>query len=257
MLALQQLRFMDALLAASPDEQIPALGIKPGLFAATERVAIYRNNLRGNFCRLLELEYPVTRRLVGEAFFEQTALQYLAASPSRSGDFFHAGREFATFLRRQFQESDYRYLPDVAELEWAYQEAMIAADDSRDFDIQGLLNLAPERLENLRFTLHPAVRLVRSPFPVVRVWQAHQGEVDDIDPIDLDCGGDNALLTRPGRSTTISAIDNGAAACLGLLLEGEPLGRALEAGLHAAADFNLQQALQQWLQNRALVTWSD
>jgi hypothetical protein len=257
MLALQQLRFLDALLVTAPDDQVSLLGIKPGYFTAAERLAIYRNNLRENFCTLLELEYPVIRQLVGADYFRQTALQYLVASPSRSGDLFHAGREFPSFLRRQFPTGEFAYLPDVAALEWAFQEGMVAADDARLFDVQGLLAVPTDRLERLRFELHPATRIVRSRFPIVQIWQAHQGDTENIGTIDLGSGGENALLARPARSTAIQAIGDGAAACLVALAEGEPLGKSVEAGLAADPGFDLQKTMPQWLQRGVLAAWSD
>lgn len=257
MLALQQLRFLDALLVAAPDDRVSLLGIKPGNFTAAERVAIYRNNLRENFCGLLDLEFPVVRQLVGADYFRQTALQYLVAAPSRSGDLFHAGRELPSFLRRQFPTGEFAYLSDVAALEWALQEAVAAADDARVFDVPGLSAVPADRLEQLQFELHPACRIVRSRFPIVQIWQAHQQDTNNMGTIDLASGGENALLARPARSTRVETISDGAAACLAAIADGELLGISVEAALAADSNFDLQKCLPQWLQRGVLAAWSD
>src|SRR5579864_5012849 len=50
------------------------------------RLSIYRNNLHEGFRKTLALEFPVIERLVGEDYFRQLALSFLAEHPSRFGD---------------------------------------------------------------------------------------------------------------------------------------------------------------------------
>ena len=45
-----------------------------------------------------------------------------------SGDLHHVGAPFAAFLREQFADTGYLYLADVAALEWAYQECLVAEE---------------------------------------------------------------------------------------------------------------------------------
>jgi hypothetical protein len=94
--------------------------------SASARLEVYRNNLHAGFTKTLGLEFPVIRRLVGEEYFRQVARAFLACYPSRSGDLHHVGGPFARFLRTQFVETEYLYLADVARLEWAYQECLVA-----------------------------------------------------------------------------------------------------------------------------------
>ena len=110
--------------AASPPAWIRAAGIAPEL-----RLGIYRNNLEAGFANTLALEFPVIQRLVGEDYFRQLALSFLARHPSRSGDLHHIGAPFADFLRAQYAATCYRYFADVAALEWALQECLVAEND--------------------------------------------------------------------------------------------------------------------------------
>ena len=254
-LAAQQSSFMRALLATADEPTTVLADIHGGVFSPAERLSIYRNNLRENFLKVLELEFPVIKKLVGDDFFRQTARQYLAHAPSRSGDLLHCGRQFPQFLREQFGNGDYAYLPDVAALEWAYQEAMIAADDTQVFDLAGLANIAPDDYDQLTLQPHPAMRLLRSPWPIVAIWNANQpGAAVDIQ-IDVSRGGENALLTRPLRSTGIATVSPGAAAFLQATLERVALGAALASALNADPDFDLQSALGPWIENRVFVSW--
>ena len=256
MLGAAQKSFLDGLLAEHAGGSNALAGIRGGVFSAEERLNIYRNNLRENFLKVLELEFPVVQRLVGADYFRQTVRQFLLYAPSRSGDLFHCGRAFPGFLRQQFATSDYAYLPDVAALEWAYQEAIIAAGDPQVFDLAALARLEQDSYDRLRLQAHPALRLVRSPYPIVAIWAANQANAAGDATIDIGRGGENALITRALRSTHIAAIGAGAATFLGAVLEHRPLGVALEAALAADPVFNFESALGPWIKTRVFVSWS-
>src|SRR5215472_12071206 len=118
--------------------------------AAELRLGIYRNNLQEGFAKTLALEFPVVRRLAGEDYFRQLALSFLAHHPSRSGDLHHVGAPFAAFLRGQFAGTAYEYFADVAALEWARQECLVAEDDEA-LDANALQAVPPHGYASLRF----------------------------------------------------------------------------------------------------------
>src|SRR6266702_7161557 len=122
---------------------------------AHARLAIYRNNLHEGFRKALALEFSVIERLVGEDYFRQLALSFQSEHPSRSGDLHSIGQPFARFLLQRFEGTKYAYLPDVATLEWAYQQSSVAAD-APSFDPAALRDIPQEGYGQLRFTLHPA-----------------------------------------------------------------------------------------------------
>jgi hypothetical protein len=256
MLGAQQKSFLDALLVECAGTSVALSDIRGGVFSPAERLNIYRNNLRENFLKVLELEFPVVQRLVGADYFRQTAWQFLLHAPSHSGDLFHCGHAFPEYLRQQFAASDYAYLPDVAALEWAYQEAIVAADDQQIFDLGALAKLNHDSYDRLRLHPHPALGLVRSQYPIVGIWAANQPDSASYATLDLGGGGDNALITRALRSTHIQAIGAGAATFLRDVLERRPLGVALEAALAADPAFDVESALGPWIQGRIFVSWS-
>ncbi len=123
-----QKRFASALFDDAPEAVAPwirSCESEPGKGVAIDshaRLSIYRNNLREGFRKALSLEFPVIERLVGEEYFRQLALSFLAEHPSRAGDLHPIGEPFAQFLRQRFEATRYAYLPDVATLEWAHQQ---------------------------------------------------------------------------------------------------------------------------------------
>ena len=161
MLALRELqtRFTDALFDGA-DAAVQGEIVADGVSVA-ERIDIYRNNLREGFSKALAIGFPVIEKLVGAEYFRQLALDFLGAHPSRAGNLHHIGAPFPAFLRERFAETEYAYLTDVAALEWACEEALVApdaapisADDLREIDqlVSGRIHLirSPDAHDGIR-----------------------------------------------------------------------------------------------------------
>ena len=222
---------------ASPATWIRADGIAPEL-----RLAIYRNNLEEGFAKTLALEFPVMQRLVGEDYFRQLALSFLTGHPSRSGDLHHVGAPFAGFLREQFAGTAYRYFADVAALEWALQECLVAGDDEA-LDPKALQTVPPRAYPRLRFALRSAARLLDSSFPIVSIWEANEPRAAAPEIIDLAGGPEFALAHRLSGGARITRLSAGEFALLSTLARAEPLEAALDASLARDPDFDLGVAL--------------
>jgi len=207
------------------------------------RLAIYRNNLHEGFRKALALEFPVIERLVGEDYFRQLALSFQAEHPSRFGDLHCIGEPFARFLRQRFEDTQYAYLPDVAALEWAYQQSSVAAD-APSFDPAALRNIPQEGYGQLRFTLHPACGLVRSPYPVMRIWAVNQPNADADEVVDLSNGADFILVRRAAEGVEMRRIAAAEFAMLDAFSQGSNLADALESACTVAPDFDLAETLR-------------
>lgn len=237
-----QMRFTNALFGsfALPDVDVP------------DRLDIYRNNLREGFIKALAIGFPVIEKLVGVEFFRRLALDFLIAHPSRSGDLHPIGAPFARFLQARFANTEYAYFADVAALEWAHQQVLIAAD-AQPIALDALAAVNPADYENLRFELHPAAALVRSAFPIIRIWQANQPDASADDQIDLAADGDNVLVLRAADWIELHSLPAGDFAALEALAAGASLGAALECALSADATFDLGIALRRFLSLGLLV----
>src|SRR5687767_12211002 len=123
-------------------------GIEPGA-----RLRIYRNNTRESFLGILSAAYPVLRSLVGDDYFRQMIFEYRERFPSPSGNVHHAGERVAEFLTSRYEGTQYRYFADVARLEWALQEALIAAEHV-PLEVDRLRHVAPADYPYLVFALH-------------------------------------------------------------------------------------------------------
>jgi len=218
--------------------RIVAAGLDPGA-----RIGIYRNNILGNYRKALGATYPVVRRLIGPALFNALIEAFVRAYPSTRGDVNRYGGELARFLSTHIPARDLEYLPDVARLEWAIDQASIAADAAA-LDLATLATVPEHALGELRFALHPSARLVASPYPILHIWQVNQPDRDVEDRVDLGEGGDALLVARGADGVTIERLRPGAHAFLLALARNLKLGEALERALAAEPSFDLSAALK-------------
>ncbi len=239
-----QIAFATAVLdgqATSVGVWIHGDGLEPGA-----RVNVYRNNVRQGFLKALALEFPVIQRLVGEEYFRQLAARFQLEHPSRAGDLQSIGAPFAAFLRAEFAGTEYSYLPDIAELEWACQESTIAAN-AGPLDLTTLRGLSPDSLEGLRFSLHPACHLVHSEFPIVPIWSANQDDQEGTEVIDLDAGAESVLVHRRHDTVEFHQLPLADFTFLKALQQGHTLGDSLQAAQRASPSFDLARALRQFV----------
>jgi hypothetical protein len=252
-----QAQVLDAILGedsgGSPPREMP--GIVGGGIGTARRLEVYANNAATNFLESLRLAYPVVRRLVGDAYFEQCARDYRRAHPSRSGDLQHAGTAFPDFWRGRHGADRYRYLADVARLEWLIQESLAAADEA-PFDFPRLGRVAPQDYDHLRFRLHAATRRFASPFPVRAIWEANLGH--DIEPpvIDLDAGGDRLSIVRDARGIEFLPLAAGEWAFAAAIEQGAHFAAAVTTAGRADGDFDASAALQKLVLGGVIVDFA-
>jgi len=210
-----------------------------------ERIAVYRRNVAANYRNALGASYPVVRRLTGAAFFGAAVDAYVVAHPSRSGDLNVYGDAFGDFLVQYAPAAPLPYLPDVARLEWAIDEAHRAAEAPRvpEAMLAALASVEAERLASLRLRLDPSCRLVASPYPIFHVWRANQPARDGRERVLLDEGADRLLVRRDDARVAIEPLQAGEHAWLAALAAGEPLGVAIDAAQRADGLFDLGHAL--------------
>tara|TARA_R110002096_G_scaffold434311_2_gene655463 strand:+ start:2924 stop:3694 length:771 start_codon:yes stop_codon:yes gene_type:complete len=217
--------------------------IRAGALQPTDRLQIYRNNTYEGFRSALAAAYPVIERLVGQGCFRGLALGYVHEHSSTRGDLTHYGRHLPSLLRARYRHSGFDYLYDIARLEWAYQEVMMAAD-ATSLRPEDIAHIEPARLPDLCLHLHPAVRLVGSTYPILGIWQSNRAGQASVDAIDLGRGGESVLLRRTQCDVELSLLSNSEYALLDACTAGRSLAGALDAALAREPDFDLNDALR-------------
>ena len=232
--------------------------IRGGKLGAARRLAVYRHNVLANLRGALKDIFPVVHRIVGDAFFLHAADRFIAVTPSRSGDLNQFGREWPAFLAAYPHAAELPYLADVARLEWAWHECFHAAE-AAPLDLGRLATIEPDAHGSLVFRLHPAVRLLASRFPLLRIWQVNQDGFTGTLQIDWQAGGDALLVRREapgGVEVVIQALAPGAFRFLCELQARQALEPAAAAALEADGTFDLQELLRESVQCGVIVDFS-
>jgi len=234
---------------------VASLGIVAGGLKPEARIDIYRANVLGNYRRALAATFPVIRRLVGAPFFDAACDHYVRGHPSRRGDINRYGGDFAQFLGSYPPARELNYLPDVARLEWALDQANIAGD-AGPLDTVAMAGVPAQLHGELRFYLHPSAQLIVSMFPILHIWQANQPEGDADERIDLDEGGDTLLvLRRPPHvgGIALERISGPEHLLLSLLGAGRTLGEAANRCGVMSPNFDLAAALQRHVAGQTII----
>ncbi len=224
------------------DEPAPQIDKSYRNYSVATAIGIYCNNYRGNLHDTLAGAYPVIRQLVGDDFFRFMARKYIEQHPSRSGNLHHYGAEMGDFLASFGPAQELPYLPDVAALEWACHRAYFA-EDAPTLDLDKLAQMPPGQYPDLVLHTHPSCHLVRSRYPVVTIWQAHQPGAGADFRIDLDSGASIALVNRKNDVVTVNELPAADAGWLQAIQHGTALGEATAAALQRHPDFDLQGLL--------------
>jgi hypothetical protein len=249
-----QVAFLDGTLHGQP-ARISAL-IAASDLAPQARVAIYANNAREGFLQALAATFPVIERLAGADWFRQTGREYMRRHPSRSGNLHYVGERFAAYLDAALRDTAYAYFADVARLEWAYQEVLVAADHV-SLDVAALSGVSPANYDSLVWRVHPALRLVASRYPLLAIWKANQPDaVDHSASISLDAGPARVLLVRRKDHVELRELSPAEFTLLTAFVRGATLGEAFELAASADADADLALTLGHVVKLQTLVDFA-
>ena len=233
---------------------LASLGIRGGRLEPAARIQVYRNNVLGNYLKASAATYPVVRRLVGAKFFATAVEHFVRGHPSRRGDVNRYGGEFAMFLASYPPARDLAYLPDVARLEWAIDQAGIAAD-AAPLDLESLAAVPSHLQGSLRFALHPSARLVVSPYPILRIWQVNQPDYAGDDRVDLAEDGDALLVSRGDAGVSIERLGAGERSLLAAFAANVTFADAALRADEAEPGFDLAAAMRRHVAGQTIAAF--
>jgi len=211
---------------------------------ALDRVAIYQDMYRWRLVDALRETFPKLALALGDERFAPLAGAYLRRHPSEHHDIARVGRELAAFLRA-FPDPGRPDLGDLAELEWARQEAFFAAA-APPAGPEVLAGLAPEAFARTSLSLAPSLRLVRLDHAATALWRDLE---DGRAPAPPAPGPAAVAVWRPAHEVVHAALPLDEAEALRLALLGRPLAAVCEpfAGRGDQAE-GAHAALSSWLE---------
>ena len=201
---------------------------------AGRRYAVYRNNVAVSLTEALHTGFPIVTKLLGPTNMDGLAGLYLRAHPPTSPLMMQYGAEFPAFLAGLPQLSHLGYLPDVARLELALRSSYHAAD-ADPVNPQVFAQTPPDQLMSAVLTLAPALRLIRSDWPVYDLWRFNtEGGAKP------QAAAQDIVVLRPDFDPLPHLLPPGGGAFLDALAAGHPFGTALD---RAGPDFDLSTML--------------
>ena len=227
--AIKSLAPIDAMPGATDDRRVAA-----GL-------AVYRNNVRAAFLRVLQDTFPVVERLVGEEFFRYVAHEYFFTCPASGPLVARYADAMPEFIAAFDPAKGLPYLADVARLELAWLGAYHAAE-ANSLSPEEILKAVGEAADRARFIMHPSFRLVSSIHPIHAIWLHNKQSRSD--RLSLPEGGQHVLLVRPAHEVVCSVVEPGVAAALDALSGGAIFGEALLAAADRAPETPLSEIVQ-------------
>jgi len=224
----------------------PALAIPPRLVGpdgepSARRFAVYRNNVVVGLTEALQANFPAVCRLVGEEFFQAMARIYVALAPPTSPILLDYGVGFAEFVAGFEPAQSLPYLTEVARIERAWTEAYHAGE-AQALSPEAFADIPSNAFSVLRLTLHPSLRIVRCRYPALTIWRMNVGDGVPA-PVDIDAGGQDALVLRSAADVEVRLLSPGGADFLASLQRGECLAEATKSALSTNRQFDLSEAL--------------
>ena len=216
--------------------------------AVTSRIKIYRNNSVTSLTSILAERFGVVEQLVGAEFFAFAAEGFIAQSPPAKPYLDLYGARFPAFLAELPACGELPYLADVARLEWKLF-TVARAPFAPPAGIEILNGLDPAQAMGLRLHPDPAIEYLSSPWPVDRIWQAHQGEMRELA---ISAAATLLELRRHDGQLLMRALPPAEFAFRSALAAGATLADAVTSALNQSADFEFAAALadlfqEQWV----------
>lgn len=202
---------------------------------ARTRFTIHQTNVRASLITALQAAFPAVSYYAGEGNFAYAAGRFIEAWPPRLPQLSRYGAEFPGFLETFTPAQNMPWLVDLARLEWACQESLFAAD-AQVFELVQMTQL--EALPAPRLFLHPSLRVVSSPYPIMSLWEeamisASKNKETGHSP--LDRSGEDVLLVRPKDDVEFYRLSPSEAAFVAAIDGGESLQEALQTAYQVDA----------------------
>jgi hypothetical protein len=235
--------FWASLHTGDPDPTLARAILPSATLAPLERIDIYQTMYFWRLHEVLREDFPKLRKALGDDF-AALARRYLARHPSEAPSVRHLGAQLATFLATDPLADERPWLSELARLERARVD-VFDASDAVPLRAADLAAIPPDDWADLRFTVVPAVEILRTAWPVHEVWTA-------------------PLSTPSPRATTLrvwrqdfavfhAAIDAVERAAFDALSEGRSFAEVCEAvAAHAPPETAAQEAgslLVRWIED--------
>ena len=174
------------------------------------RMDVYRSSVHGKAMRAARLHFPTVKALLGLATFEALVRYYLSASKKDSGDWSDFGWGFEEWIHHHGLHSHLPYLSCVARLDSAVKRVEQSQHD--ELDISSFTGIGDD-MHRCTLVVNQGVVLLRSAYPIVSIWEAHQSPLPEKTPSFTEAkkllaqgSGQSALVYRSGWRVLVQEL---------------------------------------------------
>lgn len=242
-----QTDMLERILQEKDAKNLPIAEQKP--FTAEQRLAVYKNNTHSLLRDLLKDTFPVTTLLLGDKFMSFAAHEFIKSFPPDSADMNAYGAQFPDFLDHLPNVNDFAYVPDTARLEWLAHEAYMSP---RHPALTGADLAAAEDPMSLELKLQPHVQLLRSGWPVDKLWHRVNEEGADLKGFEMKAEETFCAIYRADDRISVWSLTEGGYRFIEHLQSAPSLPLAAEAAMRAEPGVALDKLLAGLLQQELL-----
>ncbi|OHB31058.1 MAG: hypothetical protein A2790_10400 [Phenylobacterium sp. RIFCSPHIGHO2_01_FULL_69_31] len=209
--------------------------------AAEAGLSVYRNTVGKGCADALAAQFPTVERVVGPAWLAAAATAHATACPPRTASLLAYGEAFPTWLADFPPAADMPYLAGLAQLDWLWTCAHLAAD-ARPLAPEAAAALSPAAFSTHALVLHPATRFADFEDGTPSLWRALQSPDAPPKTLELNDAPEGLLLVRPGLDIRHQLIGPGELMFLAASSAGASLLEAAMAALAAEPGLDLSTA---------------
>lgn len=238
-----QAAFVAQLLSAPCSET--ELPIGGDSIPAAARLRIHRHHVFSSLSKALAGTFCTVHRLVGEDCFKSLSRDFVQAEPPCGPVLAEYGATFPFHLDAHPLARELPYLADVARLDWALNLAFHSPLE-RPLAGADLAHVPTGELPLQRVRLTAGTTVVRSAYPLARIWAACQPDASE-DDVELGMEGARLLVFRRPDDAGFVELGEGEAAFVVSLVPGGSLEEAVIAAMGVEPDFDLSLAFARLL----------
>ena len=215
---------------------------------AAARLRVHRHHVLHSLGTALAATFPTVQALVGDEFFRGMARTFVAHDLPSQPVLSEYGAAFPSFVESYGPAGGLPYLADIAQLDWALNVAFHSPAEPR-LASADLALIPVEQLPAKSVSLAPGAAVLRSIYPIDRIWAAAQSRASD-EMVDLNSGAARLLVLRRPDDAGFVSLSAGEASFLEALAAGCPLEEAAGLALAADAVFDLSPTFARLLHLR-------
>lgn len=218
----------------------------------TEQLSIYRTHVVKTLRSVIQSNFPLVEKLVGEEFMRTMATHYILDNPPQEACLNYYGDGFATFIPTYKAANNLPYLSDCARLDWAKNMSYYARND-KALRLQDLATIDPERYGDVIFELSDHVKLLSSEYPLSAIYKHSTNDGDQ--ELNIDNSPEWLAIVRIGDDSEIMKLSVAEHKLLSEIQSGAPLGLALESAFALHPEFDFDAFLQNMMAVKAFTSY--